>query len=337
MPPIQKAVAHVGIGKQSAKGTPQATNLHAHGVSGGVFAAIDLKQDLEELTSAWAVSPGVVREEAISGFNYTTRAYSKGLHAILAAILGQDTISGAGPYVHTCVVPANQSQPYVTLHGSLGTTPLISEISDALLDEVTIKWEKGGPVTVEVTGIGCVLTLGGAFGTITNDDKNDASNIFGAYTGGAALFKYDVDSATPLAGTVAGGEIKIKRNVEAVPGSGLITPADVFPGQIEIEWTLKTIPANVDDWRTIMTGTAGGTALSGVPVYGSADVTFTSVSTPAHTAQFQSTRIAWMADYPEADPKGGPATVELKGQAVLPTAGTTPLTAIVTNAITPGF
>lgn len=335
--PVQKAVAKVGFGKQTAKGTVQATNLHALGVSGGTFAEIDIKQDPEELTSGTRNALGVVRSEASVGASFTTRAFTKNIYALLAAALGQDAVTGAGPYVHTATVPTAASLPYLSVRGSFGTGAFITQISDAMIDELTLKWDKSGLLEVDVTLVGTTLTLGASLGTITNDVTNDASDVFGAFSGTNSVFKYAVDSATSVAGTIMGGEISIKNNLEVVPVSGQITPYDVFPAGQEIEWTLKITPDDVNDWRKIVTGSVSGTAVSGVPLYGSADVTFAATTTAAHSLQIKSDRIAFLTDFPEADPKGGPVTFDLKGVAVLPTAGTTPITAITTNGITPAF
>lgn len=335
--PVQKAVAKVGFGKQSAKGTVNAVNLHAFGVSGGSFATIDIKQDAEELTSGQRIAAGVVRSEAAVGASFTTRAFTKNIYALLAAALGQDAVSGTTTYTHTATVPSAPTLPYLSVRGSYGTSGYITQISDAMVDELTLKWDKGGLLEVDCTFVGTTLTLGGSFGTVTNDTVSDASDVLGAQSGTVSVFKYALDSATPVAGTIAGGEISIKNNIEVVPVSGQITPYDVFAGQQEIEWTLKVTPDDFSDWQKFVTGTSSGTAISAVPLYGSADVKFAATSTAAYSLQLASSRVAFTTEFPEADPKGGAVTFDLKGMAVLPTAGTTPITATALNGIAAAF
>jgi hypothetical protein len=150
--------------------------------------------------------------------------------------------------------------------------------------------------------------------TATNDEST--TNILPTAGG---TFKVDTGSATAVVAPIAGGTITMKNNSQPVVLSTSIQPNDVWPGQLECECTLDLLPPDATDWRKIITGTAGGTTTANTPTYGSFDLTFTF---DANTSlEFAATKVAFTADFPQVNAKGGPVAVKVVGTMVKPSSG----------------
>jgi hypothetical protein len=321
MTTMQSAIALVGVAKQTAKGTAAAQPVFAHGITDGAIMSLDITQDLEEHTSATRFSPGVNRTEAQPGAEFTCRAHPKTLGLYLYAALGAISTSGAGPYVH--VITLGSDLPYLSLFGKMGSE--MYRVPDAKVDELKLSWSGNEPLEIALSLLGCEVDVQATW-TPTTDES-----IASYWTPVGGTYQLDIDGTTLAAAPITGGEISIANSAEPVFLSGLITPDDIVVGKQAVDVTLEMTPPNLRDWQTVVTGTSAGTSVSGVPVYGSFSVTFVN---GADTLVVACTRVPFLIDFPDSDPAGGAVTVTAVGQVVLPTAGTTPITATVTNTQT---
>lgn len=318
MPPVQSALAQVGVATQAVKGTGTANPTFTHGVTDGAVFSVDVEQDRTDLTSGTRVSPQVDRTGIKAGFDLTTRAFLKTIGLWLYLALGGKSVSGAGPYVH--IFTGANTLPYGTFWGWLDST--IYKFRDAMVDEIEISWEGTGPVEVKVKGMGTAIDWAGTFTAGTDENRAEY------YRAAGGTFKYDVDSATSVVGKITGGSIKVTNNLKDRTLSASVVPDEWFPGRRDVDWSLKVIPDDILDLRTIVTGTAGGTTARETVLYGAAEVTFTNGS---DSLKFESLRVAYTTEFPDADPGGGPVELALSGLAVTPTAGGAELTATLTN------
>lgn len=308
MPPIQSAIAQIGAAKQSGKGSVAASPTYAQGVTGGAVMTVEVAQELEERTSGVRMAPAVNRTGVMPGIDMTARAHPKGVGLWLYGALGAISTTGAGPYTHT--ISLGDDLPYLTTFGKLGSN--IYSVRDVKVDTLGLSFENANPVELSVAGMGTVVGFPGAFSPV-NDDTRAAY-----FTAASGTFKLDVDSGTAVTASITAGEINIANNVETIMLSGSISPDDVFPGRHEIEVSFDIVVANLDDWRTIMNGSASATAAEDEPVYGSFEIAFTSGT---NTLTLAATRVAFTTEFPEADPAGGPVSLTLAGLVVQTAAG----------------
>lgn len=320
MPPIQTALAIVGLAKQAAKGTPTAEPTFVEGMTDGGAFKVDVDQSPEDQTlDASRLAVDANRGSVVPGLNYSTRAHAKSLGLKLYAALGAIATVGAGPYTHT-ITPATDL-PYVTGWGKFNS--VLHRVQDAKVDELNIEWEEAGPLTVEATLIGTVM---GFPGTITPVVDDSAAAYFRAAGG---TFKLDTASAVPVTAPIKGGSVKIANGVSPVILSASVVPDDVAVAHQEITVGLTLVVSNLDEWRKVITGTSGGATPSQVAIFGSFETKF--VIDANTDLILTAPRVPFMCDFPEADAGGGAAELELEGVAVLPAAGAA-FTATLRNA-----
>lgn len=321
MTTMQSAIALVGVAKQTAKGAAAAQPTFQHGITDGSVLKVDVTQDREEHTSGSRFSPGVNRTEAIPGAEFTMRAHPKTLGLYLYAALGAISTTGAGPYTHTITLGADL--PYLSLFGKQNTD--LYRIPDCKIDQLSLSWSGNEPLEVSLQALGCELDVQGTW-TPTTDEA-----LASYWTPVGGTFQLDIDGTTLAAAPITGGEIQIANNAQPIMLSGVITPDDIAVGAQTIDVSLEMTPANLNDWRTVVTGSTGGTDVSGTPVYGSFSVAFVNGT---DTLTIACTRVPFLIDFPDADPAGGALTITAAGLVVQPTAGTTPITATVVNGHT---
>lgn len=320
--PVQKGLQVVGLAKQASKGTAATNPDFAHGVEGGTVGGIGITQERAPLTSAARATGYIERNESEGGGgSFTFRAHPKTIGLYLFAALGAKGVTGAGPYTHTFT--DSTALPYVTLFGKYGGS-IIHSIEDCRLDTLEFSWEEAGTVKVEATLMGTIPDFSATF-TAVVDETTDAY-----FQAAGGTYKMDTDSGTPVTARIKGGKISIKNQAEPVRLSASIIPDEWMEGNVEIDWELTVVTdTDLADWRTVVTGTSSGSAISQVPVLGSAEVQF---NLGTNSLKFTSTRVGFMTEFPEADPAGGPAELVMAGPAVVPSGGGAVLTAVLVNS-----
>jgi hypothetical protein len=301
--PIQSAIAQIGIAKQSGKASVAASPTYAQGLTGGAVITVEVAQELEERTSGVRMSPSVNRTGVMPGVDMTGRAHPRGIGLWLYGALGSVSTTGSGTYTH--VFTTGDDLPYLTAFGKLGSN--IYSVRDIKVDELGFSFEAANPVEMTASGMGTVVGFPGAFSPVTDDT---AAPYFTAASG---TFKLDVDSATPLTASITSGEITVSNAVETIMLSGSISPDDVFPGRQEAEVTFDVVVSDLNDWRTILTGSAAGSTTEDEPVYGSFEVVFTNGT---DSLKLEAAKCAFTTEFPEANPSGGPVTLSLAGLVV---------------------
>lgn len=317
--PLERRVGFVGVSKQTVKGTPVTPPLFGFGSRGGQLFNAEIDQADEELTSLTRVAPGAFRNSVLEVVTFTTRLYPRVLGLLYYGLMGSIADSGTNPnFTHTITV-AN-TLPYLTGYARLDTE--YAQVRDMRVAELNVSWDGAEMPELEGRMVGTVLTYGTTW-TATNDEAATSP----LPTAGGT-FKVDTGSATAVVADIAGGEIRMSNNIQPVQLSKALEADDTMPGLFTLECELKLLPANLNEWRKIVTGTAGGTAVASAVTYGSFDMLFT---LDANTSlQITANKVAFTADYPEVDPAGGPAELTVVGSAFLPTGST--IQAIVKNS-----
>lgn len=317
---MNSALSAIGWAKQSGKASAATEPTFYQGVTGGKLVDFPIEQKAVEETTGLGAGTGEFRESVIPAADYGVFMRPKAIGSLLQAVLGTVVTTGAGPYTH--VITLGASVPYYTLFGKLDTE--FRTVADAKLDELSIEWEGNAPVQVNATWVGCTPGWDTAYVPVNDEVLADP------FLASGGTFRYDVDGTTLAAAKVLGGKITFKRGVTPDLLSGTVTPDDVNESALEVEVELKIRAASLADMRTILTGASNGTTISDSPIYGSFDAAF---ALGTNSVTLAATKVPFSCETPEADPKGGPVELTLKGGAYIPSGGTTPITATVINGL----
>jgi hypothetical protein len=214
---------------------------------------------------------------------------------VTSAALGAFTQADVGRPITGSGIPAN------TVVGSVASATSLSMATTA-----------GVAVNATATASGVTVTLGAAA-----PFNEEAGQAF--FSGAGATFLMDAASTTPIAAKVKAGSIILKRNADVVVLAASQMPDDVVTGQLEVAYSLTLVPNDLTQWYKLETGSGTGITPSNTPPIGSADVTFTY---DANTSlRFTSNRVTYLAEMPDAKPKGGSADIAFAGTAFRPTGG----------------
>ena len=326
MSPLNKALVLAGLAKQTAKGALATNPTFGFGVTGGKIIATGIKQGAAETTSGSLASSNVDRTEVGGAVGFDSRAYMKMLGLILLGLFGADTVTGTTPsFVHTFGLAA--SQPYLSAFESYNS--ILRALRDVKVTGLNMKWTGNDPVIITPTGIGTVLSFPATFVPTTNETGSES---FLVPVGGT--FQVAMVGATPATARITGGEIDIAFGTTPVFASGSIEADD--PGahnSMVATCKLTAIPDDLAYWMQVVTGTANGTAVSPKAQYGSLSIGFKDNGSTAGGLVWTGSKVAFLAERPDVDPKGGNAEIALAGEAVMPSSGVAPLIPVLTNDV----
>lgn len=322
--PLQSLTAILGLAKQASKGTLAANPTYSHGLTGGSPIVVDVAQAPNEVTAAQRVAFGLYRDAVKNGSSVETMAYMKALGLYLLGALGTDVVTGTDPYLHTYALG---DLPYLSVFAK-GLGAEIEAIRDCKVDELTLKWDGAKAVALSAKLAGTVFSYPASF-TATTDETGSESYL--VPVGGT--FEVDVVGAVPASAVVTGGEITVKNNLESIDPSAQVESSDQFEARQEHSLKLTIVPDDLAMFRAAVTGADAGAAVaSGVPI-GSVNLQFKESNGGAGTLDVTGTKVAFMTAFPDADPKGGPIQIELAGEAVMPSGGTSPLVFALSNDV----
>lgn len=320
---IQSRIALVGFKEQAAKATLQTTPAYEIGVNSGVLAGIDITEEDLPITWSSRMVQAHDRTSALPTVQFETLAMPQSVGALLKGAIGQDTISGAGPYDH--LFEPVVAMPYYTFFASRDTEHYV--IGDARISELAFTWEKTGALKVSATASGCTYEWDASDPTADATEQPQAGVLKGC--GGS----FQIAGANAV---VTGGTITIANNVEPVFGSDDVLPADVFPAMHTVDVSLTIVPDNLDEFQRAATGTPAGAAVTCVPTYTTVDLTW-QVGESANTQLvFDADRMKSMVAFPDVTATGGPVELTVEGSIAEAAAGTT-YDFTLTNDITPGY
>jgi hypothetical protein len=315
---LNRKIVAVAFDRQSAgKGTLAVTKKYGLALRSGRALDVKAPQQYEELTVANVLPPGAFRQEAgPHGLDIVTRPWPRSLGLLLKLVMGtgSDAVTGASdPFTHT--ITNQNAMDYMSLFVQYDTE--YHSIRDARIDTLGLTWDAAGTLEMNLAAWGSVWTgYGGSF-TATTDDSDQT-----AFFAAGGTFQMDTSSSTPATAEISGGSIVVNRHLSPIRLSKSIEVDEMWPGWLEIVWTLRVIPPDSTLWRKMITGSSSGTAVQASPVFGSAHELFVIASgAPQRDLDITSTRISWNADFPDADPAGGPAEFTFTGTVVKPAAG----------------
>jgi hypothetical protein len=308
---LQSRVATVGFAKQSAKASLETDPAYEIGVNSGTLAGIDFTE--EDLPISWSsrMVQGHDRTQAIPTTSFESLAMPKSLGLLLQAAVGQDTISGAGdPYSH--LFEPIVALPYLTMFSRRNDEYAV--IGDGRVSELVLTWEKTGALKVSASVMGCTYEFDASAPTPDAQEKPAA----GIMKGCGGTFQYAGNTAV-----ITGGSITINNSVDAIFGSDSVLPADVFPALHTVDVSLTIVPENLDEFQRAATGTTGGATVSCLPIYTTADMSWSVGNDADRQLTFDVDRMKTMVAFPEVQSSGGPVELSVEGSIAEAASGTT--------------
>ena len=298
---VQKRLSQIGFAKQTAKGTAAANPTYVVGLTGGSVYSADVTEN--DLNTSWTdrLLAGHERVEVLPGSDAEIVVTPATIGLLLTLAVGADAVTGAAdPYLHT-ITPA-ASLPWHTVFGSYGTDK--SSIVDCKIDSLELSWEKSGALKAKVKSMGCVLTFASTW------TGGTAEGVVGnTFRGNGGVFT--------IAGTqarVVSGSIKIENGCQAIVAAYSTTPDTIAEAMLKCDVSLTIVPDDLLLFRTVVTGSAGGTTAQSTPQYGALDLKFINTTgATGHDLEFTATNMKYVVKMPDVDPAGGAAELALEG------------------------
>jgi hypothetical protein len=236
----------LAVGKQTAKGTPQATPTYKLKLVGGDVNPRREILTLAETDASRQDGASVVVGSRVEG---TTEHYLRpddfGLIAYLA--MGASADAGTTPnFTHTATSTA--AAPYATLFKAINTTTLVDRYADCRISQLVCRGAAGGALTYAATWGGLAALLGQVDPVLAAVSQTPLvyPNVV-CTLGGAAP------------GTVQSFEITITNNAVFVPGDTGLSQVDYVFGKFSVSGSLSLLFETDAKYRQFHTGTGGGT------------------------------------------------------------------------------
>lgn len=254
---VNARLAQIGVGKQTAKGALTANPSFTFGVSSGQVAKLDVHEADLNLTWSDRMLQGHERQEIAPFADFETIATPKLLGLLLLGAIGQDTVTGAGPYTHTIKPGTAVDLPYLTWFGLQGTD--YPQVGDSKIDQLDLIWDRTGALKAKVVAPGCGFAMLGSASF-----ADGVSNSTTTYTSATATFSAATDNGKAIVGTniAPGTTITVTNGTtivlsQAATGTGSALPFTIVS---RTPWTVtgsEQINAGVFN----AAGGNGGTAL----------------------------------------------------------------------------
>ncbi|MEA2676395.1 MAG: Phage tail tube protein [Chloroflexota bacterium] len=237
--------ADIAFAIQSAKGTPATASKYRTFLTGGRQPGISQSmEDFAETTGSRMISDAYVSQAHVEG-SPAIYAMPKMAAALLTAVLGGRTTTGAGdPYTHT-IIPAS-TLPYVTFWRWLADL-IFERSSDCKVTQLVIHGESGKPITLTATvqGLSPVYK--------TSQETSVAVEV------AQRFMHYDGAAALKVEGTavahIRSFDITINNNGQIIPGDSL-TPYDVAETDLSVMVRTTQLVVDAATWKRIHYGSA---------------------------------------------------------------------------------
>lgn len=232
---------YIGIAKQTAKGTPNATpDMYIKFIeeSGAVnFETMDLREAGDGEFVGESIKTLHTEE-----FGFKFYARPENLTYILGYFLGKDTVVGASdPYSHTLIRLTN-GRKWLTIRKQLDTA-IIKQYDDCKIYSIEINGEAGKPIEVTVTGKALTSKIDTTADTPSYEDNTPF--VFSDTCG----IGFTIDTATN--NNVKSFNIKIELTTEELQTS-CITINDIPDLQFNLDFSTELLVENTTDfWKKV--------------------------------------------------------------------------------------
>ena len=250
----------LGIGRQSAKGTPQTTPLFKLRLTGGIVLPDPQIIDLPETDSSIQRSKSAKVGQQIGGaIEGLIRADE--LAFLAYAGLGATGVTGASPYVHTAT--ASPAPPYFTLYSAFDGSALVDRYVDCRVPELVIRGGSGQALGYSASFLGTTATHGETDpGAPAPSDVDPLTYPDVTVTLGAST-----------ADIVTGFELTSNKGGFPIQGDTGMDVSDIALGRWGVTGFLDVLFETDQKWRAWLTNSPTGTTTS--PVIFTEDLTIT--------------------------------------------------------------
>lgn len=237
------------FGKQTAKGTPQATPTMRLRYTGGFGPVLNRNMITAAETDAIRQEgdPVVVGLRVEGTSEHLLRPDE--FHRVQDAFLGSTVSTGATNYTHTTSSTASGTVPYVTLFKALNVTTLVDRYSDCQIASLTVRGSAEGLLSYSLEWLGLTALLG----------QTDPAGV--PVTTDRPLVYPDV--VVTLGGVttdiVSDWELTVTQNRSLIMGDTGLSAADTAPGLFSVTGSLTALFESDAQYREFHTGTTAGT------------------------------------------------------------------------------
>lgn len=332
MPALATNVEAVWLAKQTAKGTPATTAIKKGRKVTGNFG-VDVNYGSENYSDGARFNSASDFVDNITGSGSAGLQGQSGVLAYTSYLmLGAETVTGTGPYVHT-ITPGATSF-WTTVWKSLGSgSPVVRQrFNDCRITSLVIEGSSGQKV-IRVTPT--VMSLDPAEIVATDPVKAD--------DGTEPLLYTEAEGTFTLGGTVIPGHSAFQMTItdELNPYYGdSVVPMELVTGRgaINFNCTILADVAGLGELYKTYYGTAtpstGAKPAHTVPALGSYTFNATRGSTEQFQVTFAGLRLA-PPDFPAGTPAGGAAELQFTGGGRI--SGSSPMVSIVVKNADPAY
>lgn len=321
---LNAAITLLGVAKQVDKATAALAPTFNHGVTGGSVITADIEQKPVDVTSGTREPLAVHRTSVAAGADPKFLAHPKSLGLWLLGLFGsvQSSLITEGRYRHVFTVGADI--PWMTVFGQYGGANFFATPASKL-DKGTIEWKGNDPLSAAITALSGAIDLTRADMVPTTDDTYAPY-----FTPVGGTFQLAAAGSVPATAVMTGGSFEINNALDAVMASGSIIPGAINPKAFTPGVKLTVMPDDFSYWRTVLTGSPAGTTISQEAVYGSFNTEFVC---GADKLIVKGQKAPFTAKFPESNPGGGTAEVELESTPVRKDTSTPSLEVILENDV----
>lgn len=252
---------------------------------------------------------------------------------LLAAVMGKDTISGAGdPYTHTLDLTVD-ALPYLTAEASFFENQLIDRVADTKIAKLMIEAAAGSEALVTFDLLGGAVAMQGSGATVAFSNTVGEGPMMMHQ---ATLTLTGPTDASTLQAQVRSFSITIDPMVKPEYGPGSYPPIAQFEQARLVTFKMEALFSGPNMYKLTHMGSSSGTAQSAVVGTGSFEAKFTSQATPERSIDLTCGYLNWKIANPVFSPDGktGVLSVEAVGYR---SGSNYPLSAVIKNGVATQF
>jgi hypothetical protein len=319
-----------GVSKQTNEATVATTEQYGLPVYSGRSMPVQSTARVE-VTDATSMAPDPYKQgDEHWAADVVVPAFGAPLGRLLSGLWTTDTISGAGPFVHTFSALGTSAINWFTTYNTDLLGGSAEETFEAgIMSQFSISGDgTGGPARVGVQYVG----KRPSYAAFTNATPQVVATD-GYYTFSGAVLQYEVDSSTPVTETnIQSLTLTVPRPVTPIATADSVSVNFLSLGKIEPTVSMTLLMDDHEAYRATFFGAVGGSAPSSTLVKGSVKFNLVHSITGTHSASFTMDSVILMAEPPQPDPAAAPLTVTINGVITKPATGDH-VKPVVTNAV----
>jgi hypothetical protein len=299
MPPtLFRSLGSLGLGKQTVQGTGVAPTKFPK-LSKSAFIPVPKVTDYRNGNNrdfAFSTKDEFAYKGAFETFMYADEAT-----ALLAYIMGKDTVTGAGdPWTHTLDLTVD-ALPYLSAQAQYYENQIIDRVIDTKLIKLALAADVGKPAMLTGDLLGGSVLAGGSPAVVSFTD--------GAGEGPMMFYHQTITLTGPSDFATIQGQIqKISLDIDqggnAEYGPGQVYPIAVFEQGRIVTLKLQTLFSGPAWHNLINYGGSAGTTVSQVVTTGTFETKFTSQAAPERSIDLNCPLLHWHLDNPQMMPDG---------------------------------